>query len=124
MVFVTEQMVSKPEKNFSPPKTMVDTTKKMVLEASTMAFASGTLDWETRNMVSKPETIFWVTGKMVSMVKWRIKALPIRLSISGHFNGDQLTRAHGPTLIHTDTAADGDPCDLSLVMVCRVGMFP
>jgi hypothetical protein len=57
-------------------------------------------------MVSKPETIFWLTRKMVSMVKWRIKALPIGLSISGHFSGDQLTIAHEPTLIHTDAAAD------------------
>jgi len=41
----------------------------MVFVAFTMVVVSGTLVWETKTMVSKPETVFLVTGKMVSLVK-------------------------------------------------------
>ena len=41
----------------------------MVFEAFTMVFVSGTLGWETKTMVSKPETIFFATGKMVFLTR-------------------------------------------------------
>ena len=34
-----------------------------------MVFETGTLGWETKTMVSKPETIFFATGKMVFPIK-------------------------------------------------------
>jgi membrane protein insertase Oxa1/YidC/SpoIIIJ len=41
----------------------------MVFEAFTMVFVTGTLVWETKTVVSRPETILLAAGKMVSLIK-------------------------------------------------------
>jgi hypothetical protein len=41
----------------------------MVFEAFTMVFITGTLVWETKTVVSKPETILLAAGTMVFLIK-------------------------------------------------------
>jgi hypothetical protein len=50
----------------------------MVFEAFTMVFVTGTFVWETKTVVSKPETILLATGKMVSLIKkilWQARTM-------------------------------------------------